>query len=509
MNIFASKLMRVLCLLVMCLLVVCPEIHGQDTESGFKNLFNGKDLSDWDGNPRFWSVKDGTINGQTTADSPLKANTFLIWRGGTVEDFELRFSYRIVGGNSGVQYRSKDLGNWVVGGYQADLEAGKTYTGILYEERGRGILAQRGQKTVVEGNGKVTVVGSVGNSDEIQAAIKSEDWNEYVVVAQGNHFIHRINGRVTVDVTDNQEEKRATSGILALQLHAGEPMRIQFKNLLLKPLNEHNKKIVLIAGKPSHGPGAHEFNAGTLLLKKCLDRVPSVTTSFHANGWPPDPTAFDKADSILLYMDGGDNHPVIQDDHLKIIGDLMKKGVGLVCVHYAVEVPKDKGGPEFLSWIGGYYETKFSTNPVWEADIKSLPSHPVTRGVKPFSLRDEWYFNIRFRPNMEGIVPILVAKPSDETRQGSNSSPRGPYPHIVAAKGRDEVLAWATERPDGGRGFGFTGAHFHKNWGNENFRKLVLNALVWTAKIEVPAEGVMSIVTEEELQMNLDVKPAK
>jgi type 1 glutamine amidotransferase len=265
----------------------------------------------------------------------------------------------------------------------------------------------------------------------------------------------------------------------------------------------------MIAGKPSHGPGAHEFNAGTLLLKKCLDRVPGVTTSFHANGWPTDPTAFDKADTILLYMDGGDNHPVIQDDHLKIIGDLTKKGVGLVCVHYAVEVPKDKGGSEFLNWIGGYYETKFSTNPVWEADIKSLPSHAVTRGVKPFSLRDEWYFNIRFRPNMEGIIPILVAKPSDETRQGSNSSPRGPYPHIVAAKGRDEVLAWVTERPDGGRGFGFTGAHFHKNWGDESFRKLVLNALLWTAKMDVPAEGVKSTVTEEELQMNLDVKPAK
>src|SRR5262249_53908409 len=160
---------------------------------------------------------------------------------------------------------------------------------------------QRGQKTVVDSNGKVTVVGSVGNSDEIQAAIKAEDWNEYVVVAQGNHFIHRINGRVTVDVTDNQEEKWATSGILALQLHAGEPMRIQFKNIRLKPLSQqHAKKIVLIAGKPSHGPGAHEFNAGTLLLKKCLDQVPGVATSFHAHGWPSDPTAFDKADTILL-----------------------------------------------------------------------------------------------------------------------------------------------------------------------------------------------------------------
>jgi type 1 glutamine amidotransferase len=495
--------------LLLCLLSLAfPVFLAAAGEAGFKSLFNGKDLSDWDGDPRFWSVQEGTIVGQTTPQNPLRQNTFLIWKGGTVEDFELHFSYRIVGGNSGVQYRSKHLGNWVVAGYQADLEAGKTYTGILYEERGRGILAQRGQKTVVDSTGKINVIGSVGNSDEIQAAIRKEDWNDYDVIAQGNHIIHRINGHVTVDVTDEQADKRSSSGILALQLHAGEPMRIQFRNILLKPLQQQpTKKIVLLAGKPSHGPGAHEFNAGILLLKKCLDSVPGVSASVYANGWPTEAAAFDHADAILFFMDGGDKHPVIQNDHLKIIGELMKKGVGLACVHYAVEVPKDKGGPEFLNWIGGYYETKFSTNPVWEADFKSLPHHPISRGVTPFTLRDEWYFNIRFRPHMEGITSILVAKPSDETRQGSTSSPHGPYPHIVAASGRDEVLAWAVERPDGGRGFGFTGAHYHKNWGNENFRKLVLNALLWTAKMEVPAEGVSSTVTEEELRLNLDPKP--
>jgi type 1 glutamine amidotransferase len=490
----------------------CPVFLAADNEAGFKSLFNGKDLSGWDGDPKFWSVKKGVITGQTTPENPLKQNTFLIWKGGTVDDFELRLSYRIVGGNSGVQYRSEDLGNWVVGGYQADLEAGKTYTGILYEERRRGILAQRGQKTVIDPNGKVNVVGSVGNSDEIQASIKNEDWNDYLVIAKGNHLIHMINGRVTVDVTDEQAEKRSMSGILALQLHAGEPMRIEFKNIFIKSLREQaakTKKIVLVAGKPSHGPGDHEFNAGTLLLKKCLDRVPGVQATIYRDGWSAEPGALDGADTILFFMDGGDNHPIIQGDHLKIIGDLMKKGVGLACVHYAVEVPKDKGGREFLGWIGGYYETKFSTNPIWDADFKSLPDHPITRGVMPFKVRDEWYFNIRFSPRMEGITSILVAKPSDETRQGTTSSPRGPYPHILADSGRDEVLAWAVERPDGGRGFGFTGAHHHRNWGNGDFRKLVLNALLWTAKMEVPAGGVESTVTEEELQTNLDPKPSK
>jgi len=505
-----KKLFCSLSLFAWLLCLICPVFLAAESEVGFKSLFNGKDLSGWEGDPKFWSVKEGIVMGQTTAENPLKQNTFLIWRSGTVDDFELRFSYRIYGGNSGAQYRSKDLGNWVVGGYQADLEAGKTYTGILYEERGRGILAQRGQKTVIDGSGKVNVVGSVGNSEEIQSAIKKEDWNDYVIIAQGNHLIHRINGRTTVDVTDEQVDKRAMSGILALQLHAGEPMRIQFRNVRLKPLKQQAaKKIVLVAGKPSHGPGDHEFNAGVLLLKKCLDQIPGVQATTYRDGWPAEPGAFDGADAILLFMDGGDNHPIIQGDHLKIIDGLMRKGVGLACVHYAVEVPKDKGGPEFLNWIGGYYETKFSTNPVWEADIKSLPNHPITRGVMPFTAKDEWYFNIRFRPNMKGVTSILVAKPSDETRQGTSSSPRGPYPHVVAAAGRDEVLAWAVERPDGGRGFGFTGAHYHKNWGNKDFRKLVLNALLWTAKMEVPSGGVESVVTEEELRMNLDAKPNK
>ena len=267
-----------------------------------------------------------------------------------------------------------------------------------------------------------------------------------------------------------------------------------------------DKKIVLVAGHPSHGPGDHEFNAGVQLLHKCLEHQPGVTSTFHLNGWPKDRHAFDSADTIMFFMDGGDGHPIIQDDHLKIIGDLMKKGVGLVCVHYAVEVPKNKGGPEFLDWIGGYYETGFSTNPHWEADFTSLPNHPITRGVKPFKIRDEWYYNIRFRPEMKGVTSVLVGKPDDETRQGKSSSPRGPYAHVVAASGHEEVLAWAVERPGGGRGFGFTGAHFHRNWGNENFRKIVLNAILWTARVEVPASGVECTVTDEDLKKNLDPK---
>jgi len=213
-----------------------------------KEIFNGKDLTGWEGNKDLWSVKDGTITGITPPDPAnpakgiLKHNTFLVWKGGTVADFELTFQYRIEKGNSGVQYRSKELtpGEFgpIISGYQADFEAGETYSGILYEERGRGILAKRGEKTVIKpgADGKkpvVEVTGTVGESAAIQASIKKEDWNEYRIVAKGNHVQHFINGQQTVDVTDEDAANAPKEGLLALQIHAGPPMVVQFKNFKL------------------------------------------------------------------------------------------------------------------------------------------------------------------------------------------------------------------------------------------------------------------------------------
>jgi len=198
-------------------------------------LFNSRDLTGWDGNPKFWSVRDGVITGETTASNPTSGNTFLIWRQGTVDNFELRLLYRLKGGNSGVQYRSKDMGNWVMGGYQADIEAGTNYTGILYEERGRGILAERGQKVVVAPDGQKKVE-NFAKAGEIEAAVKHDDWNEYIIRAEGNHIVQKINGKVTVDVTDEQIDKRAASGLIGFQVHAGPPMTVQFKEITLKRL---------------------------------------------------------------------------------------------------------------------------------------------------------------------------------------------------------------------------------------------------------------------------------
>ena len=473
-------------------------VRGDDAEPGFKSIFNGKDLSGWDGDPKFWSVQDGAITGQTTEENPTKGNTFLIWRDGKVDDFELRLQFKIVGGNSGIQYRSREVEKWVISGYQVDFEAGDTYSGILYEEKGRGILAPRGKKVVIGPDGKNTPTGDVGDPATIQAAIKKEDWNDYTITAQGNHLIHKINGHVTIEVTDNDAKKRAMQGLLALQVHAGPPMTVQFRNIRLKRLKlAEGKKVVMVAGTPSHAPGHHEFNAGVLLLERCVNEVPGLLAAGYLNGWPKDPTAFDNADAVFLFMDGGSKHPVIQGEHLREMHDLMKKGVGLACVHYAVEVPKERGGPEFLDWIGGYYETGFSTNPHWIANVDNLPEHPITRGVKPFQINDEWYFNIRFPLEADHVQKILEATPPDNVRRTEAAAEH---------PGRIETLAWAVERPDGGRGFGLTGGHYRNNWGDENFRKLILNAIAWTAGAEVPAEGVASKVEPEELTKNLDPK---
>ncbi len=217
----------------------------QPAGNGFISLFNGKDLTGWNGDPVLWSVKDGAITGETTVEHPAKGNTFLIWTNGTVGDFELRCQFLIRPGdtngfaNSGIQYRSEvlDPAKWVVGGYQADMEAGKSYTGILYEERKtRGIMAARGEKVVWDKAGKKKVVGSLGTSEEIQAVVKPGAWNTYVIIAKGNHLQQFINGKQTIDVIDETEGKQVMSGILALQLHAGHPMFVQFKDLQLKKL---------------------------------------------------------------------------------------------------------------------------------------------------------------------------------------------------------------------------------------------------------------------------------
>ena len=246
-------LSALICLLASAVLAAdkpeAPKPTAPPEPEGMVSLFNGKDLTGWDGDPRLWSVKDGVVRGETTKENSPKGNTFLIWKGGTLGDFELRLSYRMQGGNSGVQYRSRhvpfketDANKWVVTGYQAEIANKPGADGFLYHEAGRGSLCRVGDKVVIGEDGKPQVVGKVGDKEAIAATFKQSDWNDYVIVARGNHLVHYLNGIQTIDVVDNDPKRSAASGILALQIHAGPPFLVEFKNVRLKQYESKEKK---------------------------------------------------------------------------------------------------------------------------------------------------------------------------------------------------------------------------------------------------------------------------
>jgi type 1 glutamine amidotransferase len=263
------------------------------------------------------------------------------------------------------------------------------------------------------------------------------------------------------------------------------------------------KKIVFIAGHASHGYGQHEYAADCQLWAKMLEKAyPGLKTALHEDGWPNDPKIFDGASAIVVFADGGGGNPMLK--HLDEIDKIMKRGVGLACIHYTVEIPKGRPGDRLNDWIGGHYEQSWSINPWWNAEFKQLPNHPIARGVKPFAINDEWYYHMRFIKDMEGVTPILTAVPPNRTREGKDG-PHSGNPTVRAERDKPEHVAWARVRPDGGRGFGFTGGHIHWNFANDNYRTVVLNGIAWTAKLGIPAGGVPSDKpTFEELAGALD-----
>jgi len=209
--------------------------RGQD-EDGFKSIFDGKTMEGWDGLKDYWSVEDGALTGQFTAENNLPNNTFLIWRGGKVGDFHLKLKFRMQEGNSGIQYRSQEFDNFVVGGYQADMDFGKQWIGILYDERGRGILATQMQKVTIAPEGEKVVEALPGDKQAFLDGYQPTEWNTYEVIAKGNRLQHVINGVTTVEVVDDQKDAADAEGILAFQLHTGPPMKVQYKDVKLKVL---------------------------------------------------------------------------------------------------------------------------------------------------------------------------------------------------------------------------------------------------------------------------------
>lgn len=236
------------------------------------------------------------------------------------------------------------------------------------------------------------------------------------------------------------------------------------------------KKIILIAGTDSHAKDQHAHSAGVELFRKYLDAAgkgKAIETLVIKNNWPADPSVLDGAATIVVYSDGWGRHALMDKEgkRLEKIRKLMASGTGLVCIHFAVAPPAGKES-DFLKWTGGYYARNYSKNPHNEVEVRpGAPKHPLCRGWKPFTTRDEYYYNIRFGPDAKSVIPVMTTM-------------------LPKNKPNREVIAWAIQRPDGGRGFGFTGGHFHRNWMIEDCRKMILNAIWWTAGIEIPPEGV-------------------
>lgn len=261
------------------------------------------------------------------------------------------------------------------------------------------------------------------------------------------------------------------------------------------------KKIVFIGDAGTHGPrGNHEFVGGSILLAKRLNaHYPNVHAVVHSTkNWPKDLT---HADAVVVALNHGQKAALDPQ-----IFAAVRRGAGFMALHFGVEVNKGDQGDHYLEWMGGYFETFWSVNPWWTPKFATIPDHPTTRGVKPFSVRDEWYYHMRFVPDMKGVTPILSDVPPLNTVQSAPSA-RGGNADVFQAvtDKRPQHMAWAYERPDGGRGFGFTGLHRHENLGDDSFRTLLLNAVAWVTKLDVPAQGIPSPTpSREDLERVID-----
>jgi hypothetical protein len=246
----------IFCVQLLLIFGSCKTGHLKNSdEEGFVSIFNGKTLEGWDGDPVYWKVRDGILVGEVTPSTLLKRNSFIIWRGGQVSDFELKVDYRVSkDGNSGINYRSEDVKGipHALRGYQADLDGAQRYTGMNYEERRRTTIASRGEKVIlsspstnpdslalhIENNRwlPTTVIGSLGTKESLASKIRDEDWNEYHLIVKGNRLLHKINGVLMSDVTDNDKVNRRQKGLLGVQVHVGPPMKIEYRNFRLKKL---------------------------------------------------------------------------------------------------------------------------------------------------------------------------------------------------------------------------------------------------------------------------------
>jgi hypothetical protein len=254
-------------------------------------------------------------------------------------------------------------------------------------------------------------------------------------------------------------------------------------------------RILLIAGSPSNKPGQHEYFAGCALLRQWLAEIPGIAPVMVAEGWPENEAVFDGARSVLLFMDGGNKLPFLTADRRARLQSLATAGTGLVVLHQGIDCPPDLA-PSFKEWFGAVFQSDIGCRGHWDVTFTGIPSHDITRGLTPFVLpKDGWLYNLHFAPT--GVTPVLTCQMPDTSRKTA---------HAKANSGREETVAWAFDRPNGGRSFGFTGCDLHSNFAEPNQRRLLLNAILWTAKLPVPETGVTSEITPEALRQNWDRK---
>ena len=258
--------------------------------------------------------------------------------------------------------------------------------------------------------------------------------------------------------------------------------------------NPKSSKIILLAGKPSNKPGQHEYFAGCALLMEWLKQTPGTWPVLVAEDWPKNEEVFDGAKAIVVYADGGAKLPFLDPGRWAKLKGLIDAGAGFVVLHQAVDVPQDRAA-EIKDWLGAVWQPDIGCRGHWDMEFSAFSDHPVNRGVTPFAAPlDGWLYNLHFAP---GAIPLLKGAVPDKSRTTADAR---------ANMSREEVIGWAYERANGGRSFAFTGCDLHRNWSVESQRKFVVNGILWTAKIEVPATGASTAMAAGALTLNLDAK---
>ena len=367
--------------------------------------------------------------------------------------------------------------------------------------------------------------------------LKIEDDKKTVLQATVSHHPHgdwelrvKVNGKIisSKEVSSKTVSDEWLTHEVDLSPYAGKEINLQLENqptdwrnewgywheikVQAKPFTSlkkgsvsQNKKVVFISGKPSHGWMKHEHRAGNMILAKRLNEsgLPIEAVVLEDIGYPKEESVLEDASTIVIFCTGHGGH--VLNPKLKEFDALMKKGIGVIMIHWATEAVSGAPGDKFLEWMGGFCDLNWSVNPHWKPNFKPR-KHPIWNGVQPFSVDDEWYYHMRFVEDRTGLTPILSDVPSMETLKRPDGMRSGnPSVRKAVANGESQHVAWAYERPQGGRGFGFTGGHNHVSWQDDNYRKIMLNAILWTAGMEVPENGVDSLSPDDaEIESNLD-----